>query len=73
MNTLPLSTRDRDLPANPAELISDDDIDYGQLLPVKGHDGAYLIEYEPLEDTEDGIKRSLEYLRRVLPGATLDG
>jgi sugar phosphate isomerase/epimerase len=50
----------------------DDDIDYGKLLPVKGYDGVYLIEYEPLEDTEDGIKRSLEYLRRVIPGATFD-
>jgi sugar phosphate isomerase/epimerase len=49
----------------------DDDIDYGKLLPVRGYDGVYLIEYEPLEDTEDGIKRSLAYLRRVLPGATL--
>ena len=23
------------------------------------------IEYEPLEDTEDGIQRSLDYLKRI--------
>jgi sugar phosphate isomerase/epimerase len=50
----------------------DDDIDYGKLLPVRGFDGAYLIEYEPLEDTAEGIKRSLSYLRRVIPGATFE-
>jgi sugar phosphate isomerase/epimerase len=49
----------------------DDDLDYAKLLPVKGYAGVYLIEYEPLEDTEDGIRRSLDYLRRVIPGVTL--
>ena len=33
-------------------------------------DGVYLIEYEPLEDPEDGIQRSLDYLSRVAPGFT---
>lgn len=51
----------------------DDDIDYSRLLPVPGFGGVYLIEYEPLEDTVDGLKRSLAYLRRVLPTAKLDG
>ena len=50
----------------------DDAIDYAKLLPVAGFDGAYLIEYEPLADTVEGIRRSLSYLRRIIPGATLD-
>jgi sugar phosphate isomerase/epimerase len=50
----------------------DDDLDYQPLLPIAGFEGAYLIEYEPLEDTVDGFQRSLSYLRRILPGATLD-
>ena len=45
----------------------DDDLDYGKLLPQLDFDGVYLIEYEPLEDTEDGIRRSLEYLRSIDP------
>ena len=49
----------------------DDDLDYQPLLPIAGFTGAYLIEYEPLEDTVDGLQRSLAYLRRILPGATL--
>ena len=49
----------------------DDSIDYAKLLPVSGFDGVYLIEYEPLEDTLDGIKRGLAYLRRTFPTATL--
>lgn len=48
----------------------DDTIDYSRLLPVPGFAGVYLIEYEPLEDTVDGLRRSLAYLRRILPGAT---
>jgi sugar phosphate isomerase/epimerase len=50
----------------------DDTLDYARLLPVPGFDGVYLIEYEPLEDTVDGLKRSLAYLRRTIPAATLD-
>ena len=51
----------------------DDDLDYAKLLPARTFDGVYLIEYEPLDDTADGIRRSLDYLRRVVPGATLAG
>lgn len=43
----------------------DDDLDYGSLLPIPGYSGVYLIEYEPLEDTVDGIQRSLAYLDRL--------
>lgn len=43
----------------------DDDLDYGPLLPIPGYSGVYLIEYEPLEDTVDGIQRSLAYLDRL--------
>lgn len=49
----------------------DDDLDYSKLLPIAGFDGVYLIEYEPLEDTVDGFTRSLAYLRRLFPSATL--
>ena len=51
----------------------DDDLDYAPLLPIAAFDGVYLIEYEPLEDTIDGIQRSLAYLRRTFPNATLGG
>ena len=50
----------------------DDSINYGRLLPVAGFDGVHLIEYEPLEDTVDGIRRGLAYLRRTFPTAVLD-
>ncbi len=45
--------------------IGDDDLDYGELLRKMSYDGIYLIEYEPLEDVEDGIRRSLDYLERM--------
>jgi sugar phosphate isomerase/epimerase len=51
----------------------DDSLDYSVLLPIRGYDGVYLIEYEPLEDTLDGLRRSLAYLRRILPSASLNG
>ncbi len=51
----------------------DDDLDYAALLPVAGFGGPYLVEYEPLGDTEAGIARSLAYLRRAFPDATLGG
>jgi sugar phosphate isomerase/epimerase len=41
----------------------DDDLDYSSLLSQIAFDGVYLIEYEPIEDIEDGIKRSLDYLK----------
>jgi len=40
-----------------------DGIDWADLLPRTGYDGTYLVEYEPLEDTRDGIRRSLAALR----------
>lgn len=43
----------------------DDDLDYGALLPQLAYDGVLLIEYEPVEDVEDGIRRSLAYLRSL--------
>lgn len=49
----------------------DDDLDYAPLLPIPSFDGVYLIEYEPLEDTVDGLKRSLAYLQKMFPHATL--
>jgi sugar phosphate isomerase/epimerase len=44
--------------------IGDDDLDYGPLLQHVTYDGIFHIEYEPTHDPEDGIRRSLEYLRR---------
>ena len=55
----------------PGDDTGGDTIDYARLLPVPGYEGVYLIEYEPLEDTVDGLTRSLAYLRRAVPGATL--
>jgi sugar phosphate isomerase/epimerase len=49
----------------------DDSLDYAALLPSRGYDGVYLVEYEPLEDTIDGFQRSLSYLQRVIPAAKL--
>lgn len=40
-----------------------DGIQFGSLLPKTGYHGTFLIEYEPLEDTQDGIARSLAHLR----------
>jgi len=48
-----------------AAAIGDDDLDYAELLPRIKFDGIYLIEYEPLEDLEAGIQRSLDYLHRI--------
>ncbi len=42
----------------------DDDLDYAALLPKMAFRGVCLIEYEPTEDVVDGIRRSLEYLKR---------
>lgn len=40
-----------------------DGIDFGALLPKTGYHGTYLIEYEPLGDTREGISRSLAHLQ----------
>ena len=43
----------------------DDDLDYASLLPHLKFAGPYLIEYEPTGDIGDGIRRSLDYLKRL--------
>jgi sugar phosphate isomerase/epimerase len=40
-----------------------DGINFAQLLPQTRYAGTYLIEYEPLSDTREGIARSLAHLR----------
>jgi len=40
-----------------------DGIDWAELLPRTVYEGTYLVEYEPLGDTRDGIRRSLAALR----------
>jgi len=54
-----------------AVAIGDDAMDYGPLLARMSFDGVNLIEYEPTDDVEDGIRRSLAYLDRVAPGYRL--
>lgn len=48
-----------------AVAIGDDDLDYAALLKRTKFSGVYLIEYEPTEDVEAGIARSLAYLQRA--------
>lgn len=48
-----------------AAAIGDGTLDYGSLLPRISYNGVYLIEYEPLGDLEDGIRRSLAYLEQL--------
>ena len=43
--------------------VGDDDLNYPALLSQMRFDGVYLIEYEPLHDTTEGIRRSLNTLR----------
>ena len=40
-----------------------DGIDFKALLPKTNYQGTFLIEYEPLDDTREGIARSLAHLR----------
>lgn len=42
-----------------------DGIDWADLLPRTGYEGTYLVEYEPLHDPIDGIRRSLAWLEKV--------
>lgn len=46
--------------------IGDDDLNYQPVLADMSFDGVFLIEYEPLQDPLDGIRRSLAYLERVV-------
>ncbi|MEC7224978.1 MAG: TIM barrel protein, partial [Verrucomicrobiota bacterium] len=48
-----------------AVAIGDDDLDYTPLFENMSYDGVCLIEYEPLHDTKDGIRRSLNYLNKI--------
>ena len=45
--------------------IGDDDLDYRPIFDAMTFDGVYLLEYEPLHDPLDGIRRSLEYLKKI--------
>ncbi len=51
-----------------AVAIGDDDLDYAPLFAQMKFSGVYLIEYEPTADVEDGLRRSLAYLKKVAPG-----
>lgn len=42
-----------------------DGIDFKTLLPRTQYHGTFLIEYEPLSDTREGIARSLTHLRSL--------
>ena len=48
-----------------AVAIGDDDLDYVPFFERMSFSGVYLIEYEPLHDCEEGIRRSLDYLERI--------
>ena len=52
-----------------AVAIGDDDLDYGPLFENMKYDGVCLIEYEPLHDSREGIRRSLDYLQRIEEGS----
>lgn len=45
--------------------VGDGDMPWPELLAKTTFDGIYLIEYEPVHDVEDGIRRSLRYLRSI--------
>jgi len=49
----------------PAVAVGDakDGIDFKVLLPKTNYHGTCLIEYEPLDDTREGIARSLAHLK----------
>ena len=52
--------------------VGDDDLDYGSLIRRMHFNGVYLIEYEPLHDPEDGIRRSLHSLKSAGLGIAMD-
>jgi sugar phosphate isomerase/epimerase len=56
------------LPCGPgwrAAAPGDGDLDYAELLSRLDFRGPLLIEYEPTEDVETGLRRSLAYLHRL--------
>ena len=48
-----------------ARAIGDDNLDYLPIFEHLNFAGVCQIEYEPLEDTEEGIQRSLDYLQEI--------
>jgi len=48
-----------------AGAIGDDNLDYQPIFEQLNFAGVCQIEYEPLEDTEEGIQRSLDYLQGI--------
>lgn len=52
--------------------VGDGTMDWKPLLRKMAYKGVYLIEYEPTQDVEDGISRSLAYLKRILPGVVME-
>ena len=48
-----------------AGAIGDDNLDYQPIFEHLNFAGVCQIEYEPLEDTEEGIQRSLDYLQEI--------
>jgi sugar phosphate isomerase/epimerase len=48
-----------------AVAIGDDDLDYAPLFRDIAFGGIFLVEYEPLHDPIDGIRRSLAYLKKL--------
>jgi sugar phosphate isomerase/epimerase len=46
--------------------VGDGDMDWKGLLDALAFDGVHLIEYEPVHDVEDGIRRSLAHLERAM-------
>lgn len=52
--------------------VGDDDLDFAQLISQMSYDGVYLIEYEPVNDVREGIRRSLEALQQTFD-LVLDG
>ena len=54
-----------------AGAIGDDNLDYQPIFEQLAFEGICQIEYEPLEDTEDGIQRSLDYLQSVAQASAI--
>jgi sugar phosphate isomerase/epimerase len=50
----------------------DDDLNYDELLKAVKFHGVFLIEYEQVHDVEEGIGRSLDYLRSIRPDLRME-